>query len=63
MIAYKLLRKRNVKKILWRIRQHKEGEISYSELLESYQGWSAYAKWADTYKLRKSFLSLCGNEQ
>jgi len=53
---YKLLRKRNIRKILFRIKQYRNGEINYIKLLESYQGWLAYAKWADTYTLRKSLF-------
>ena len=50
---YKLLRKRNIRKMLLKIEQNKNKELSYGKLLESHQGWQAYAKWADTYKLRK----------
>ena len=50
---YKLLRKRNVKNIFAKIKAYKREEISYEKLLESFQGWNAYAKWADSYKLRK----------
>ncbi len=28
-------------------------EISKEKILESFQGWQAYAKWANTFKLRK----------
>jgi retron-type reverse transcriptase len=49
----KLLRKRNVKKMLKKIEEYKEGGVSKEKLLESFQGWQAYAKWADTYNLRK----------
>ena len=31
-------------------------EISSRKLLESFQGWSAYAKWADSFKIRKEIL-------
>jgi len=30
-----------------------KGEISHKEILEIYQGWNAYAKWANTNKLRE----------
>ncbi len=49
---YKLLRKRNFRKILFRIRQYKEGRKVKEQMLESFQGWNAYAKWANCYKLR-----------
>ena len=50
----RLLRKRNVKKMLVKIKLFKEGKISYKKLLEGFQGWNAYAKWANSYKLRKN---------
>jgi RNA-directed DNA polymerase len=53
---YKLLRKRNIRKIKNKIKQYKEGSISEKEILESYQGWNAYAKWANSYKLRKEMI-------
>ncbi len=36
-----------------KVQASKEGKINYEELQESFQGWQAYAKWANTYKLRK----------
>lgn len=50
---YRLLRKRNLRKIILRIEQYRNGLLSYEKLLESYQGWQAYARWANSYKLRK----------
>jgi hypothetical protein len=50
---YKLLRKRNVRKIFLKAEKYKGGEISKEKILESFQGWQAYAKWADAYNLRK----------
>ena len=32
-------------------------KIDKDKILESYQGWQAYAKWANTYKLRKEILN------
>ena len=34
----------------------KEGKIDCSKLMEIFQGWNAHAKWANTYKIRKSIL-------
>ena len=48
-----LLRKRNLRKIIYKIKKYKEGEISKEKVLESFQGWNAYAKWANTLKLRR----------
>ena len=51
---HKLLRKRNIKKMIARINKFKNKEISKEKILESFQGWNAYAKWADSYELRKN---------
>ena len=53
----RLLRKRNVKKMLIKIKLFKEGFMSYEKLLESFQGWNAYAKWANTHKLREEIFN------
>ncbi|MDD5649481.1 MAG: reverse transcriptase domain-containing protein [Candidatus Nanoarchaeia archaeon] len=58
---YRLLRKRNIKKIFYKIESYKNNEISKEKFLESYQGWQAYAKWANTYKLRKNILRRLNN--
>jgi len=50
---HKLLRKRNIKKMFAKVKDYKYNEIPKKKLLESFQGWNAYAKWADSYKLRK----------
>lgn len=55
---FRLLRRRNVKKMLMKIKQYKEGLMSYEKLLESFQGWQAYAKWANSYKLRERILMI-----
>ncbi|MCD6477207.1 MAG: RNA-directed DNA polymerase [Candidatus Aenigmarchaeota archaeon] len=54
---YRLLRKRNIRKMLSRIKQYKNSEISHDKILEIYQGWQAYAKWANTYKLRRKITA------
>lgn len=53
---YKLLRKRNIRKMQLKIEQYKNKEISYNKILESFQGWQAYARWANTYKLRNKIF-------
>ena len=53
---FKLLRIRNIRKMLLKIGEHKRGEITKEKILEYFQGWSAYAKWADSYKLRKEIF-------
>ncbi len=50
---YKLLRKRNIRNICNKVYSYKKEKISFEIIFESYKGWQAYAKWADTYNLRK----------
>ena len=50
---FKLLRVRNIRKILYKIKKYKLGELPKEKILESFQGWNAYAKWANTLKLRR----------
>jgi retron-type reverse transcriptase len=49
---YRLLRKRNVKNMLVKVENYKKGKISKEKLLEIFQGWNAYAKWANSFELR-----------
>lgn len=51
---FKLLRKRNIKNMFSKIKKYKNKEISEEKILESFQGWNAYAKWANSYGLRKN---------
>jgi retron-type reverse transcriptase len=53
---FRLLRKRNIKKMLKAVDKYRLGEISKERLLESFQGWNAYAKWANSYRLRKRLV-------
>ncbi len=48
---FRLLRKRNIRRIFAKIKAFKTGEMSEEKFLESFQGWEAYAKWADSYNL------------
>jgi len=48
---FKLLRKRNVRKMLLQIKNYKNKKISEDELFQIFQGWNGYAKWANMYKL------------
>lgn len=50
---YLLLRKRNIRGMERKIRHYQEGRKDFSSLLESYQGWQAYACWGNTRRLRK----------
>ncbi len=49
----KLLRKRNISGMLKKVELFKKNEMDFRDLFESYQGWQAYAGWANTNKLRK----------
>ena len=53
---FRLLRRRNIKKIMRKIHKFSQGDISYREMTEIYQGWQAYAKWGNTFKLRKMIV-------
>ena len=50
---YKLLRKRNIQKMFSKIKEYKKDKIIKEKILEIFQGWKAYSKWADSYNLRK----------
>jgi len=55
---YRLLRKRNIKNMRRKIEMFQQGLMDKKKFLESFQGWNAYAKWANSYALRKSFSSI-----
>jgi hypothetical protein len=42
--------------MLLKIRRYKSKELSKVEILESFQGWQAYARWADTLNLRRKVV-------
>ena len=48
---FKLLRKRNIRKMKYKINLFNKGKISYEKLFNSFQGWNAYAKWSNSYRL------------
>jgi retron-type reverse transcriptase len=53
---FKLLRKRNIKNMINKTELFKNKELNYKQIIESFQGWNAYAKWANSFKLRKNLL-------
>jgi len=55
---FKLLRKRNVRKMLLKMEQYKCDGIYEEKILQMYQGWQAYARWANTFKLRKEMADF-----
>ena len=53
---FKLLRKRNIRKMHRKIDAFEKDEQTYRALMESFFGWQGYAQWANTFKLRKSIV-------
>ncbi|MBU2615845.1 MAG: reverse transcriptase/maturase family protein [Nanoarchaeota archaeon] len=53
---FKLIKRRNVRKIFKRIEDFGKGHISYKKMMESFNGWNAYAKWGNALKLRRKVL-------
>ncbi len=39
-----------------KINLYNKDKITYPQMMEIYQGWQAYAKWASTYKLRRDVI-------
>ncbi len=58
---FKLLRKRNIRNMKNKINKCKKWLVTKDDLLTSFQGWSAYAKWADSYKLRGKINNSINN--
>ena len=54
---YAILRKRNIRNMQKKINSYERGDNSFSSVFNSYQGWQAYAKWANTTSLRKRVKS------
>ncbi|MFH1425353.1 MAG: reverse transcriptase domain-containing protein [archaeon] len=52
-LHYKLLRKRNIKGMMHKIKLYEKGKIDFGDLFESYKGWQAYVRWANTNHLRE----------
>jgi RNA-directed DNA polymerase len=53
---YKLLRKRNVKSTQRKISSYNKDKIPLHKLFESFEGWNAYAKWSNSYNLKKRLI-------
>jgi retron-type reverse transcriptase len=54
---YRLLRKRNIRRMKFKVNKYQENLISKEKIMESFQGWNAYSKWANSYGVRKKVLS------
>ena|SRR3989344_7250686 len=50
---YKLLRKRNLRKFNLKVKEYKDCLVTKEKMFEILQGWQAYAKWGNTYRLRE----------
>jgi len=59
---FKLLRKRNIRKISYRLKQFQQDGLNEEKLKESLNGWWAYARWANSYNTAKSLLSDFPNQ-
>jgi RNA-directed DNA polymerase len=53
---FRLLRKRNLKNIRNKIKKFNNEEIDAKKINKIWQGWSAYAIWADGYNSRKKLI-------
>lgn len=54
---HKLLRKRNIRNMKRKINLYKRDKINFSQIFDSYQGWQAYANWANSHKLKQKIKS------
>lgn len=53
---FRLLRKRNINSIKNKIKLFNNELISYDKFVEIFQGWNAYATWANSLKLRRKIV-------
>ena len=53
---HRLLRERSIKKMTSQIDLSSKDKLSFPKLLEIFQGWQAYSKWANAFKLRKRIV-------
>ena len=53
---FKLLRRRNLRKMLKKVESFEKGKFNYERMIEIFGGWNAYAKWGDCLKLRRKVL-------
>ena len=59
---FRLLRNRNIRNMRTKIRKFSKGEISQDKMAEVFQGWNAYAKWANAFGTRgEIFLKIIQN--
>lgn len=53
---HRLLKKRNIKGIRIKIDKFKKGKYTKEKFQEIFQGWDAYARWSNSYKLRQELI-------
>jgi len=58
---YKLLRKRNIGNIRNKINLFSNKKLDSEKMAEIFQGWNAYAKWADCFNLRIKIMKEISN--
>ena len=39
--------------MLLKIEKYEKGKITKGKIIESFQGWSAYSKWGNSYNLKE----------
>lgn len=49
---HRLLRKRNIRSMHYKIKEYGKENKGFGSLFDSYKGWQAYARWANTFNLR-----------
>ena len=54
---FKLLRKRNIKNMKYKIKKFNQEFINEEEFLEFLYGWNSYSKWSNNYKLMRNLNS------
>ena len=55
---YRLLKKRNINNMFFKVRKFKQEEMGKEQILDSFQGWRAYSKWGNSFKLRRRVVKL-----
>ena len=53
---FRLVRKRNIRKMQKKIELYRKSVVTYKEIMTSHQGWKAYAMWSNSFKIRKGIL-------
>ncbi len=59
----RLLRKRNIRAMQRKIKFYDLGAWNFESVHESCQGWQAYAKWANTFNLRRKLAGKIAREK